>query len=438
MFNFKVKYISVYVNGVFYEEADDYTFDNRTGVFVFANKFNADEKVTITVAYIDNSYGSIDNTYEDVYERVKYYDNFSNVTDLNFDVDKFNSFVLDFTKDDNSPITPISIHLPDTESSIGKSIIVTLRFGAQVPIIIWSDNIVWENNRTPTFRKYETYIITINQIISFLKYTAKVSISRYTKILQSTKEPTIKDGTIYMDSGVEVWDGEGEPIEEHMNELYQEAAAYYNISDIEDATDDDLLSYYLFKKGMPISQAQTYVLDHYIESWKMLESDPYYYEPEPECNFNWYGTGMVKYVSSSNSNIEYDRITTKGLSDYYFDPTVQYILKHSDGSYSTDSRCFTYIEVLQCGQSYDPKLQLIQCTLDLNKYGLLFTDINLELNASNVEKTAYNQDFSYALSSVGDNSIDVYSFTNTTIRDTLATYLLNNITEDIPIRVIPK
>lgn len=433
-----MKYISVYVNGVFYEEADDYTFDNRTGVFVFANKFNADEKVTITVAYIDNASGSIDNTYENVYERVKYYDNFSNLTDLNFDIDKFNSFVLDFTKDDSSPITPISIHLPDTQASTGKSIMVTLMFGAQVPIITWSDNIVWENDRTPTFREYNTYIITINQISNFLKYTAKVSISRYTKILKQKKEPAIKDGTIYMDNGVEVWDGDGHQIEEHMNELYQEAAAYYNISNIEDATDDDLLSYYLFKKGMSISQAQTYVLDHYIESWRMLESDPYYYEPEPECNFSWYGTGMVKYTSGNNHNIEYDRITTKGLSDYYFDPTVQYILKHSDGSYSTDSRCFTYLEVWQCGQSYDPKLQLIQCTLDLNKYGLLFTDINLELNASNVEKTAYNQDFSYVLSSVGDNSIDVYSFTNTTIRDTLVTYLLNNLEDDIPIRVIPK
>ena len=71
-----MKYISVYVNGVFYEEADDYTFDNRTGVFVFANKFNADEKVTIIVSYIDNASGSIDTTYENVYERVKYYDNF--------------------------------------------------------------------------------------------------------------------------------------------------------------------------------------------------------------------------------------------------------------------------------------------------------------------------------------------------------------------------
>ncbi len=78
--NYKVKYISVYVNGVFYEEADDYTFDSKTGTFVFANKFDSEEKVTITVAYLAGVPSYINSSYEEAYERVKYYDNFPTIT----------------------------------------------------------------------------------------------------------------------------------------------------------------------------------------------------------------------------------------------------------------------------------------------------------------------------------------------------------------------
>ena len=171
-----MKYISVYVNGVFYEEADDYTFDNRTGVFVFANKFNADEKVTITVAYIDNISGNIDNTYENAYEKVKYYDNFSNeIPTIDFDIEKFNSFVLDFTKDNSiEPTTPRSIHIPNTPDINGKSIMVTLLFGSVIPIIAWDDTVIWTENSSPVFNANTTYYISMIQPYNKLKYMANL------------------------------------------------------------------------------------------------------------------------------------------------------------------------------------------------------------------------------------------------------------------------
>ena len=166
-----MKYISVYVNGVFYEEADDYTFDNRTGIFVFTNKFNADEKVTITVAYIDNVLGNIDNTYEDVYERVKYYDIFSLET-LNFDINKFNTFVLDCTK--NDILYPISISIPNTSDINGKSIIITLMFSLNVPVISWSNTIVWPENSSLVFNANTTYYISMVQPYNKSKYMANL------------------------------------------------------------------------------------------------------------------------------------------------------------------------------------------------------------------------------------------------------------------------
>ena len=363
MFNFKVKYISVYVNGVFYEEADDYTFDNRTGVFVFANKFNADEKVTITVAYIDNASGSIDNTYENVYERVKYYDYFSNVTDLNFDIDKFNSFILDFTKEDteNTSITPISIHLPDTQASTGKSIMVTLMFGAQVPIITWSDNLVWDG-LTPTFTENNSYIISITKSSYLTKYCAQSNGIIPTKLFKLKKDVVIREGSIVMSSGYEAWDADGE---------------------------------------------------------------------QPKFYARWFGT----YYNPE------DHILPVKFADAYFDPTELYIKKHGNPSYVSKVRGFVlFSEEIRIADDSEDRDPLLECTLDLTKYGLFFEDINLEINSTNVQRTEYDVNMSKTCSLIGDNSLDVYEFLDLTVANTLSTYLANLEygNPEIPIRVIPK
>ena len=370
-----MKYISVYVNGVFYEEADDYTFDNRTGVFVFANKFNADEKVTITVSYIDNASGNIDSTYENVYERVKYYDNFSNVTDLNFDIDKFNSFVLDFTKDDSSPITPISIHLPDTDASNGKSIMVTLMFGAQVPVITWSDNIVWEG-LTPTFSINNTYIISITKSSYLTKYCAQSNGIIPTKLFKLKKDVVSRDGYFTNNnyySGYEAWEADWE---------------------------------------------------------------------QPQFSANWWGN-----FYECSQNIDYDSWTNTHLigpekfADAYFDPTELYIKKHGNPNFVSKDRGFVLFgsNITINNTSYQGPY--LTCTMDLTKYGLLFPDINLELNSTNVKLTEYDSNLSQSCSVINDNSVDVYEFLDSTVATTLSNYLsqfFSTNENNVPIRVIPK
>lgn len=145
-----MKYISVYVNGVFYEESDDYTFDNRTGIFVFTNKFNAYEKVTITVAYIDNVLGNIDNTYEDVYERVKYYDNFSKLTTSSYEPPV--------------PVTPPRVYLYNNGD---ECVSVTggwdILSGSNCVVTKETDHLLW----TPSSGTVQSRYITTNNPISF-------------------------------------------------------------------------------------------------------------------------------------------------------------------------------------------------------------------------------------------------------------------------------
>lgn len=358
-----MKYISVYVNGVFYEEADDYTFDNRTGVFVFANKFNADEKVTITVSYIDNASGSIDNTYENVYERVKYYDNFSDVTDLNFDIDKFNSFVLDFTKEntENSSISPIHIQLPNMQAYAGKSIMVTLIFGSNVPIIIWGNNIVWEG-LTPTFSINNTYIISITKSSYLTKYCAQSNGIIPTKLFKLKKDVVSREGSILISGGYEAWEADGE---------------------------------------------------------------------QPQFYAKWFGTFY---------NPEDDHILPAKFADAYFDPTELYIKKHGNPSYVSKVRGFVlFSEGIRIADDSEDRDPLLECTLDLTKYGLLFEDINLEINSTNVQRTEYDVNVSKTCSLIGDNSLDVYEFLDLTVATTLSTYLDSlEYGSEIPIRVIPK
>ena len=98
------------------------------------------------------------------------------MTTLNFDIDKFNSFVLDFTKEDteNTSTTPISIHIPNTQDINGKSIMVTLIFGSVIPIIAWSDTIVWTEDSSPVFEINTTYYISMVQPYNKLKYMANL------------------------------------------------------------------------------------------------------------------------------------------------------------------------------------------------------------------------------------------------------------------------
>ena len=174
--NYKVKYISVYVNGIFYEEADDYTFDNRTGVFLFNNKFGDDEKVTIIVAYMNGVSSYADSLFEETYERVKYYDNFTNITTLNLDVDKFNSFILDFTKSDEmdniEALNSISINILNKSIFNGKTFSITLLFGIRTPAIVWDTNIIWNTTDgfPPVLNNFTTYTFVLNKITSDTKY----------------------------------------------------------------------------------------------------------------------------------------------------------------------------------------------------------------------------------------------------------------------------
>ena len=90
--------------------------------------------------------------------------------------DKFNSFVLDFTKEgtENTSTTPISIHIPNTSDINGKSIMVTLIFGSVIPIIAWSDTVVWTEDSSPVFEINTTYYISMVQPHNKLKYMANL------------------------------------------------------------------------------------------------------------------------------------------------------------------------------------------------------------------------------------------------------------------------
>lgn len=94
---------------------------------------------------------------------------------IDFDIEKFNSFVLDFTKDNGiDSTTPISIHIPNTQDINGKSIMVTLIFGSVIPIIAWSDTVVWTEDSSPVFEINTTYYISMVQPYNKLKYMANL------------------------------------------------------------------------------------------------------------------------------------------------------------------------------------------------------------------------------------------------------------------------
>lgn len=94
---------------------------------------------------------------------------------IDFDIAKFNSFVLDFTKDNGiDSTTPISIHIPNTPDINGKSIMVTLIFGSVIPIIAWDDTVVWDENSSPVFETDTTYYISMVQPYNKSKYMANL------------------------------------------------------------------------------------------------------------------------------------------------------------------------------------------------------------------------------------------------------------------------
>ena len=242
---FTVKFMSVSVNGIIYEESDDYTYDSNEGKLSFHNKLYPESKVTVTLTYLNNSANVISDIDNTPYEKTKLFDEFESSVELN--TSTFSSFILDFR---TNPPTNLNIVISNilNEYSIGKSIILTLIFGDTVPVISWGNNVAWKNASAPSFESNYTYVIHLTKMYLGIKYIAMDINKVLTRKFMNLKKKYPTSGEINIASTEMVSSGNDDEDEylvgmymTGLNIMLKEAADHFNVS-LNNTTYTDLQS----------------------------------------------------------------------------------------------------------------------------------------------------------------------------------------------------
>ena len=468
--------------------------------------------------------------------------------------------MFDFTKEDGglnslSHVTPVSINIPNNvNESEGKSILISLAFGSNVPTITWSNNIIWNtyDHTAPSFEALKTTVISLTQTNSQTKYVADViahNVKNKDLFFPRTRPPI--RGDIYVSSFYNGASDDGEG-EDYLQELLgcgyfrilTEAILHFGIDTTSDtffnwmsillwASEGNIFGSLDYPNAEYINAYGYIIFERYVNSNYLSDAqalamvqtngpvNDYYVNTEYDWTFMYSpfsnyaakivaeNTGINNFVNlrfpesldpqdvwdyMSNNGISYygiedDRQTTNQIFQEEMDELNLLLNReifetiypsgiasgfwyiHNYGTnagiyYGTtntirsDSFAQTYWnrntlykettgkELSNVGTAYESSITtskgefcilefdepsmpqyVLLSTFDLTKNGLLFSDIDIEVNSSNTRRCTPNKYVSLWASSVGDCTVDCYEFTNTTDRDALIDYFEENAEE---------